>query len=161
MERDEHHRSRRADERAVTTKGIERLESMMAGTYKRSPAAERLSLHFIDGYEPGRIWYERAVDPNFINAQGVLHGGYICSLVDEAAMNASHTLVPDEFTVSTGALTVNFFRPAKEDGGVLRMEAQVINTSRRSYHVECRLTRVSDGKLIAKGAVEVALSQRG
>jgi uncharacterized protein (TIGR00369 family) len=145
----------------MTTKGIERLESMMAGTYKRSRASERLQLHFIDGYEPGRIWYERAVDPNFINAQGVLHGGYICSLVDEAAINAAHSLVPDEFTVSTGSLSVNFFRPASEKDGALRMEAQVINTSRRSYHVECRLTRVSDGKLIVKGAVEVALSPRG
>jgi uncharacterized protein (TIGR00369 family) len=145
----------------MTTKGIERLESMMAGTYKRSPASQSFQLPFLDGYEPGRVWYEYPIDPNFINASGVLHGGYICGLVDEAAMNAAHTILPDEFTISTGSLDVTFFRPTAEKDGPLRMEAQVINTSRRSYHVECRLTRVGDGKLIAKGAVEVALSPRG
>jgi uncharacterized protein (TIGR00369 family) len=137
------------------TRATEQLDAMVARTYVRSPSAEALDLPLIDGWSPGRVWGDWTVDARFANGRGVLFGGYLSAVLDDIGVSASDTLVGDHETGVTQDLRVTYFRPAKV-GEPLRLEAEVINASARTHHVEAKATR-ADGKLVAAATVVVAL----
>ncbi len=134
----------------------DRLDRMISGTHLPSPCGVSMSLPVVQGYEPGRIWYDWDVDPRFINSFGSLFGGYTSALLDDAATHATFSVLPDDRGCVTSDLRISLFRPAFA-GETLHMEAVVINQSRSSHHVECTLTRKQDGKMIAKATAIVSL----
>ena len=137
------------------TRATEQLDRMVARTYARSPSATALDLPLIDGWSAGRVWCDWTVDSRFANGRGVLFGGYLSAVLDDIGVSASDTLVGDGETGVTQDLRVTYFRPAKV-GERLRLEAEVVNVSARTHHVEAKVTR-PDGKLIAAATVVVAL----
>ena len=139
------------------TRATEQLDRMVARTYTRSPSAEALDLPLIDGWSPGRVWCEWTVEARFANGRGVLFGGYLSAVLDDLGVSASDTLVGDDETGVTQDLRVTYFRPGKV-GERLRLEAEVVNASARTHHVEAKAAR-SDGKLVAAATVVVALVQ--
>lgn len=137
------------------TRASEQLDRMVARTYVRSPSAQALDLPLVDGWSPGRVWCDWTADSRFANARGVLFGGYLSAVLDDLAVSASDTLVSDGETGVTQDLRVTYFRPAKV-GELLRLEAEVVNASARTHHVESKVTR-PDGKLVAAATVVVVL----
>lgn len=69
------------------------------------------------------------------------------------------TILPDDKTCSTAELSVSYFRPHFAAEGPVLLEAEIVNQSRRSYHIEATIKR-QDGKLIAKARAVYALSER-
>jgi uncharacterized protein (TIGR00369 family) len=136
--------------------GVTRLDRMLAGEFVRAPCGEHLQLRLIDGYEPGRAWYDWEIDRRLLNSRGYLFGGHIAALADDMACYAALTVLPVGWSAITSDLRVSFFRPVHPDDGTLHMQGRVVNQSRSACHVECELTRTSDGKLIAKAFAVVA-----
>ena len=126
----------------------ELLDSMVAGTKERPVHSEVMRLPRIDGWERGRIWCEFDVDPDLIQPQGNLFGGYISALADEFLGIAAMTVVPDHAPYSNSDIHVNFFRPIK--GGRLRIEARVVHEGGRNLHTEIEF-RTEGDELAAKG----------
>jgi uncharacterized protein (TIGR00369 family) len=135
-------------------------DRMVRGEHVRSPASESLGLPLIAGYGSGRVWYEWQLDSRFIYAGGVLFGGYICALIDDVGGYASQTILSDDSMSVTSDIQVSLFRPAKVEDGWLRMDAEVVNASRRAHRVDARLTRKSDGRLIARGTIIMSVVAR-
>jgi uncharacterized protein (TIGR00369 family) len=125
-----------------------------------SPCGQTMLLPPVDEYRDGYIRSTLDIDPRFLNGNGVVHGGYIASLIDDASSHAAMTVIPDESGCVTAELSISYFRPCFPDDARVIIEGIVINRSRRSYHVEVTIRRASDDKLIARGHAVQALVDR-
>lgn len=122
------------------------------------PMVRTLRMPGLDGWEPGRVWVEWKVDPDMFHGAGAVFGGYIGALADGMLSLAAFSTLSDDEVFTTSDLRVAFFRPIT--GGVVRIEARVLNRGRRMAHVEATFT-LEDGKLAAKAtATEVIMPAR-
>ncbi len=127
----------------------ELLDSMVAGTRERPSHTRVMRLPSIDGWERGRVWCEFDVDPDFIQPQGNLFGGYVSALADEFLGIAAMTVVPDHAPFSNTDMHLNFLRATQ--GGRLRIDARVVHEGRRNLFVEAEF-RIDDGTLVVKAS---------
>ncbi len=118
-----------------------------------------LRLPPIDGWEPGRVWCAWPVDPDLIQPQGALFGGYISAIADEMLGLATLTVLPNDAAIATADARTNYFRPIRE--GIITIEATVIHQGRTNIFVEATFTDDA-GKLCAKAAAtQSVLSTKG
>lgn len=80
-----------------------------------------------------------------MNPMGIVHGGVLSSLMDNAMGIAVMLQRPGESTV-TSNLNVHFVTPARE--GLLTVKANIVHSTRRSVTTESRITDES-GELVA------------
>jgi uncharacterized protein (TIGR00369 family) len=140
------------------TIGTDRLDSMLAGTFRRSPCGESMLLPLVVEYRSGYVKCIHRVDRRFLNSNGTVFGGYLSALLDDVGGHAAMTVIPDDKTFSTAELSVSYFRPCPSDSP-LDIEGHLVNQSRRSYHIEVTMRR-EDGKLVAKAHSVQAISVR-
>jgi len=94
--------------------------------------------------KPGYALVEMDVAERFQNSLGLVHGGAIFSLMDQAFQAASNS----HGTVAVALnMNISYFRPP-DFGGKLRAEAREVNLTRRTgtYQIE---VKDQDEKLIA------------
>ncbi|WP_054954803.1 PaaI family thioesterase [Paenibacillus dakarensis] len=85
------------------------------------------------------------VQPHHMNMMGIVHGGVLSSLMDNAMGIAVMFNRPGESTV-TSNLNVHFLTPARE--GKLTVKAHIVHRTRRSMTVESRIIH-ENGELVA------------
>lgn len=90
------------------TIGTARLDAMIAGTHARSPCGKSVSLPLVSEYRPGYVKCIHSVDTRFVNANGILFGGYLSALLDDVTGHAAMTVIPDEKTCATSELSVSY-----------------------------------------------------
>ncbi|MCW2705763.1 MAG: putative esterase [Blastococcus sp.] len=85
---------------------------------------------------------------------GVVHGGVYCSVVESAASIGASTAVVDRGQFAVGVNnTTDFLRPMTS--GRLDVVAEPIQQGRTLQLWQVHLTRVDDGKLVARGQVRL------
>jgi acyl-coenzyme A thioesterase PaaI-like protein len=77
--------------------------------------------------EPGRSWVELALDRRFEGWEGVIHGGILCTILDEVMAWA---LVGEDNWGVTARMAVDFRRPV-EVGMPIRAEGWITRSRRR------------------------------
>jgi len=77
--------------------------------------------------EPGRSWVELALDRRFEGWEGVIHGGILCTILDEVMAWA---LVGEDNWGVTARMAVDFRRPV-EVGKPIRAEGWITRSRRR------------------------------
>ncbi len=82
-----------------------------------------LALHV----EPGRSWVELALDRRFEGWEGIVHGGILCTILDEVMAWA---LVGEDNWGVTARMTVDFKRPV-EVGTPIRADGWITRSRRR------------------------------
>ena len=93
------------------TSWTERLDGMISGTFQRSPCGEALLLPFVCEYRSGYTRSIHHVDDRFLNVNGAVFGGYLAALFDHVVANTAMTILPDDHTLATAQLSINYFRP--------------------------------------------------
>ena len=88
---------------------------------------------------------------------GSVHGGYSALLLDSALGTAIHTRLPAGATYATLELSVNYVRPVTPSTGRVIAEATTIHVGRTTATADARLTRESDGKLLAHAKTTVSV----
>ncbi|NMO97109.1 PaaI family thioesterase [Paenibacillus lemnae] len=83
--------------------------------------------------------------PHHLNLMGIVHGGVLSSLMDNA-MGIVVMLKHPEESVVTSNLNVHFVMPAKQ--GKLRVTAHIVHEARRSVTAESRITD-AEGQMVA------------
>jgi uncharacterized protein (TIGR00369 family) len=101
-------------------------------------------------FEPGVILEGHVeIDKRHQQPYGIVHGGVWCSIVEGAAsMAAGLTAEGNVVGVSN---STDFIRSHRE--GRIDIVAEPLIVGRRQHLWEVRLTRASDGKLVARGQV--------
>lgn len=111
----------------------------------REPYAAKMGMRCVH-LEPGLARVEMATGPDVANVFGLVHGGAVFSVLDEAFQLACNT----HGTV-TLALNVSItYVSACEPGDVLTAEVREVAATARTATYEARVTR-GDGELVAVG----------
>lgn len=95
--------------------------------------------------EPGRVGFDLRTDERMVNSGGIVHGGVLSLVLDQAIGDAVRTLLPDEVRYVTLDLYLTYLRPIKA-GTTVRCEAWVTHLGRRTARTA---GKVVDGSKIA------------
>ena len=102
---------------------------------------------------PERVRARLMAGPQHHQPYGVLHGGVYCSIVEAVASYGAgyRALSLGQKGVLGVSNATDFFR--SHSTGELRCEGLPIHSGRTAHLWEVRVTRASDGKLVARGQV--------
>jgi uncharacterized protein (TIGR00369 family) len=128
--------------------GREYLEMIMRGDVAPPPIARLLEMDVVEIGE-GRATFEGTPGEQHYNPIGVVHGGYVTTLLDSAMGCAVETLQSAGTGYTTLELKVNFTRPLTVDTGRVLAEGVVVHAGSRVATAEARLISASTGKLLA------------
>jgi uncharacterized protein (TIGR00369 family) len=109
----------------------------------------------MDGFGPGwcqlRLPFRREVT----NEAGIMHGGMIGFLADDAAGFAAFSLLPEGQSPRTIEYKINFLAPVT--GGALVARAQVVRSGRSVAVIEVELAQVDEGPERSVGVALVTM----
>ena len=125
------------DPKHTALTGLELFQALKDGEITPSPWAVLADLRVADLGE-GRAVLEATPDERHLNQIGLVHGGWVTTLMDSALGGAAHTLLPAGERAVTIEIKVNMTRPVIP-GTAVRVEAEVQHRGRR--------TIVSEGKM--------------
>ena len=95
--------------------------------------------------EPGRSWAEFALDRRFEGWDGIIHGGILCTILDEVMAWA---LVGEDNWGVTARMAVQFRRPVAV-GATIRAEGWISQSRRRIVDTEGHIIDAASGTELA------------
>ena len=116
------------------TWATDRLDLLKARAVPPPPVVATLKLGLLDDWGPGwarKVW---TPEPDLLNADGSLFGGYVAALADQILAFATMTVVPDGMAFRTINLTVRFVKVGRD--APLAIEGRVVAQSRNLITVE-------------------------
>jgi uncharacterized protein (TIGR00369 family) len=134
---------------AASMSGFEFLVALRDGVLAAPPFSRATGIHPTE-IERGRIVFEGMPSEQFYNPMGVVHGGWIATLLDTAMACAIQTTLPAGQAYTTLELKTNFVRPVFESTGVLRCEGIVLSVGGRIASSEGKVFD-KEGNLVAHG----------
>ncbi len=119
------------------------------GVLPRGPLSEHTGLRLSEVPGPGRLVFTWTPGPHLANGGGIVHGGYLAMVLDDAAGLAIATR-EDRFSPSlTTDLSVTYVRPGVI-GAEHRVEGEVLHAGRSRLVADARVLG-PDGALVATG----------
>jgi uncharacterized protein (TIGR00369 family) len=97
--------------------------------------------------DPARVRMSFEPGPNLTNPRGIVQGGIVTAMLDDAAAYAGIVAMGEPGFIASLELKTSFFAPAKP--GLLYAEGRCLKMGKASAFLEADLTD-ADGKLIAK-----------
>jgi uncharacterized protein (TIGR00369 family) len=96
-----------------------------------------------------------------LNNAGFVQGGFIAAALDLATAVAAATIHDDVSSSASVRLTIEYFRPVRADGGILRVFGKVVQRSRNWTTVDASISNLN-GKMLARGQhlISVTLTRR-
>jgi uncharacterized protein (TIGR00369 family) len=134
---------------AASMTGIEFLIALRDGHLVRPPFSETTDIVPIE-IEPGRLVFEGTPSERFYNPMGVVHGGWIATLLDTAMACAIQSTLSAGQTYTTLELKTNFVRPVFAATGALRCEGIALSVGGRIASSEGKIFD-KEGNLVAHG----------
>jgi uncharacterized protein (TIGR00369 family) len=136
----------RAEEVAGRT-GLEMLEAILAGKLPPPPFGATLDFVLLR-VERGLALFQGKPQWKHYNPLGVVHGGWIATLLDSAMGCAVHSTLPAGEGYTTLEFKVNFVRAVTDSVPLVRAEGRVAHAGRQVATAEGRLLG-PDGRLHA------------
>ncbi len=114
--------------------------------HRLGPFTESLGFRLISADESGAL-IEATPGPEHVNGGGIVHGGYLATLLDSTTGWAVHASLPPEAAAPHTTLSVQYVRVAVM-GSDLVCRGRCIRAGRRVAAAEAEITQ--DGKVIAR-----------
>jgi uncharacterized protein (TIGR00369 family) len=130
--------------------GLEFISAVRDGDLPSAPIQDLLGFYLAEASE-GRTVFTLVPEERHYNPIGVVHGGVAATLLDSAMGAAVHTTLPLGNAYSTLETKFNLVRAITTETGEIRAEGVVLHRGSRMATAEGRVTRASDGKLLAHG----------
>jgi uncharacterized protein (TIGR00369 family) len=137
-------------ERARASAGIDFLRAIRDGELPPAPIQDVLGFTLVEADE-GRIVFAATPGEQHYNPIGVVHAGLVATMLDSAMGASVHSTLPEGSGSTTLETKFNLTRAITAETGEIRAEGNVVHRGRRVATAEGRVTRVSDGKLVAHG----------
>lgn len=139
--------------------GLEFLRGLIDGTLPAPPFAPTTRIRPIEVAE-GRVVFYGEPSGDFYNPMGVVHGGWIATLLDTGMACAVHSALKPGETFTTTSMSVHFVRPVTEQLGRLRCEGVSLQSGGRIASAEGKVYDM-DGNLIAHGSETCLIMRAG
>lgn len=117
-----------------------------------------LGISFVE-IEDGRAVFEGVPGPHVYNPLGVVHGGYMATLLDSACGVSVQSRLGPSQSHTTLELKVAYHKAITADTGLVRAEGQVVSMGRRAGFAEAKLTG-ADGRLYASATSSLLIIDR-
>lgn len=130
-------------EKLFSEDGLSFVRGMMEGRLPHSPYADTMGFEIAE-VAKGRVVFVGQPSPHFLNPIGVIHGGWIATLLDSAMAHATQTTLKVGEGHTTIEVKVAFVRPVLPSTGVVRCKAEVIHRGARISTTESRLVDAND-----------------
>ncbi len=118
--------------------GREMMERIRDGRLPQPPFAKLLGLRVAEVGE-GRVTFIAQPTEDAYNPLGLVHGGWIATILDSAIGTSLTTLMPPGKAVVSLDLQVRYFKPLTAASGIVRCEGKVINVGRTTGTGEASL----------------------
>ena len=116
---------------------------------RRPPICETMNFSLV-AVEEGRTRWQGTPEEYHYNPLGVVHGGFLATILDSAMGCAVHTTLPAGVGYTTLEFKLNFVRPLRVETGPVGCEAWVVHRGKRVATAEGRITDEA-GKIYAHG----------
>jgi uncharacterized protein (TIGR00369 family) len=130
--------------------GLDFLKSMLERRAPSPPFSETTDIWMVSA-ETGRVVFEAMPSARFYNPMGVIHGGWIATLLDSCMGSAVQSALEVAKTYTTVEMKTVFVRAARADTGLLRCEGTLLHSGRRVASSEGKVFD-SESRLIAYGS---------
>jgi len=133
---------------ALTMSGLEYLRAIARGEHAQPPIADLMGISGVEADE-GRVLFRGEPGEHHLNPIGAVHGGFAATLMDSALGCAVHSTLPAGVGYTTIDLALTFVGRITPATGPVLCEGTVIHRGRTIATAGARLTRESDGRLLA------------
>ncbi|HYO59348.1 PaaI family thioesterase [Archangium sp.] len=141
---------------ALSMSGLEYMRAMLRGEVAHPPIAVLMGIQLVE-VEEGRVVAIATPGEQHYNPIGLVHGGFISTLLDSTTGCAVHTTLPQGMGYGTVDLHVTFVRPLSHKTGQVRCEGKVLHQGKRMTTAEGRLVG-PDGKMYAHATATCMLT---
>jgi uncharacterized protein (TIGR00369 family) len=118
-----------------------------------------LGLICLDKSEPGRTVWRANVDERFLNAAGLLQGGFLAAMLDSAMGASAVTMVGERrVSVANTEMKISFLRAVRVHD-TLTCVATVLKPGRVISFLEAKVTN-SEGQLVATASSTYLIKDR-
>ena len=121
--------------------GLERMRQVIAGELPAPPIARLMNIRLVEA-DTGRAVFEGTPEEYHYNPIGMVHGGFVATILDSAMGCAVHTLLPARIAYTTLELKLNFVKPVKVSTGTVRAIGTVLHGGRTTSLAEGRLVNL-------------------
>lgn len=135
--------------------GLEFLNGVIDGRFPPPPIAQLLGMELVS-VDDGRAVFRCTPDESVYNPIGMVHGGFLCTLLDSAAGCAVHTRLPAGVGYSSVEIKVSFMKALKVDGGPIEVHGEVLRLGRRVAFAEARAINAK-GDLVGHATTSIAV----
>jgi len=126
-----------------TMSGLDFLQAIFRGDIPQPPIGITLNFRGVE-VEAGRVVFAGEPDESCYNPIGVVHGGYISTLLDSAMACAGQTMIPKGFGYTTLELHINFVRAVTRETGTIRAIGETLHVGKRVITAQGRLVDAHD-----------------
>lgn len=134
--------------KGLTLSGLDYMKAVAAGEIPPAPIAVLMNMSPQE-VDEGRVVFSALPGEEHYNPIGVVHGGFMATLLDSVAGCAVHTTLEAGVAYTTLTLEVKNLRPVTRDTGLVRAEGTVTYRGRRQATSDARLLAAESGKLLA------------
>ena len=130
------------DPKHTSLSGLELFQKLKDGELEPSPYARAAGVRVV-GLDVGRAVIEATPGADHLNQIGMVHGGWVTTIMDSTLGGAAHTLLPAGERAVTIEIKVNLTR-AVQPGSTVSASAEVLHHGRRTIVAECKLRDEKD-----------------
>lgn len=132
----------------LTLSGLAYMEAVRDGSIPPAPIGVLMNMA-LDEVAEGRAVFSAEPGEEHYKPIGVVHGGFMATLLDSVAGCAVHTTLEQGEAYTTLTLEVKNLRPLTRDTGRVRAEGSVEYRGRRQATSDAKLYAEATGKLLA------------
>lgn len=130
----------------MTMSGLDFISGMANGTVPPPPIAALMNMD-VETVQPGRVVFGGTTDGSHYNGNGVVHGGFACTMLDTVIGCAVTSALPAGQACTSIELKVSFLKPL-QGGRRLLATGTVAKLGRRVAFAEATLA-TEDGTWVA------------
>jgi uncharacterized protein (TIGR00369 family) len=131
----------------ATLPGLAFLREMAAGRIPAPPIARLMGFGLGEVAE-GAVTFVGVPDESAYNPIGLVHGGYVCTMLDSALGCAVHSTLAAGVGYTSIEIKVNYLRPVHAGAGEVRCHGRVTKPGRRVAFAEGEVVDAA-GKVLA------------
>jgi uncharacterized protein (TIGR00369 family) len=136
--------------------GLEFVRAVKDGELPPPPIAVLMNMGPTE-VDEGRVVFEGTPGEEHYNPIGVVHAGFVLTLMDSALGCAVQTTLPAGTGYTTLETKGNMIRPIHTATGRVLAEAVVLHSGRTTATAEVKVTAAETGKLLAHGSTTCAV----
>jgi uncharacterized protein (TIGR00369 family) len=139
--------------------GREFLQAIVDGRLPPPPIAAPLGMELVS-VGSGEALFRCEPDEAVFNPIGMVHGGWLCTLLDSAAGCAVHSSLPAGVGYSSIEIKASFLKPLRADSGAVDVSGRVLRVGARVGFAEAH-ARAASGELVGHATTSVAILPAG